>query len=118
MACGCVIRCCHRIRADACRRTFVGNQEDVILLIIGNVVTLVVDCFLSFCQGFDYSVPSMYSLKMMNTTDYVTAVPKVHIAEQEKEVKRYIRDIITSGAESGRDAERSTTKKKNRKGVR
>ncbi len=68
---------------------FLGDKSDIPLLIVGNVVTILVGLLLVFfARGFDYSRTEHVQFEDDEYYYYVTAVPKMHIPEQEKEVKR------------------------------
>ena len=75
---------------------FVGNRDDIMLLVIGNVVTLVVGLLLVFfARGFDYSRTEHVQFEDDEYYYYVTAVPKVHITASDKEIKRITSETTT-----------------------
>ena len=74
---------------------FIEGREGIPTLIIGSVVTLFLSAIMVFfAQGIDYSRTEKVIYEDDDYIYYVTAVPKVHVAEQEKEIKK-----ITEGKE-------------------
>lgn len=74
---------------------FIEGRGGIPTLVIGSVVTLALGVIMTFfVQGIDYSRTEKVIFEDDDYIYYVTAVPKVHVAEQEKEVKK-----ITEGKE-------------------
>lgn len=68
---------------------FYGSRSDILWLVIGNLITLAVGLVLVFfARSFDYSRTERVQFEDDEYYYYVTAVPKMHIAEQVKEVKK------------------------------
>ncbi|MCR5145553.1 MAG: hypothetical protein K6B67_09700 [Lachnospiraceae bacterium] len=68
---------------------FVGNKSNIPTLIIGSVISFAVGMlFVFFFKGLDYSRIEKVQYEDDDYFYYVTAVPKIHIAEQEKEIKK------------------------------
>lgn len=68
---------------------FAEGRSGILSLSIGSVVTLVIGLILTFLiQGVDYSRTEQVLFEDDDYYYYVTAVPKMHIAEQEKEIKK------------------------------
>ena len=65
------------------------------VLVIGNVVTLIVGLgMVFFARGFDYTRTEHVQFEDDEYYYYVTAVPKMHIPEQEKEIKRITSETL------------------------
>ena len=74
---------------------FTGEKESIPLLVIGNVVTLIVGLgMVFFARGFDYTRTEHVQFEDDEYYYYVTAVPKMHIPEQEKEIKRITSETL------------------------
>ena len=74
---------------------FTGEKENIPLLVIGNVVTLIVGLgMVFFARGFDYTRTEHVQFEDDEYYYYVTAVPKMHIPEQEKEIKRITSETL------------------------
>ena len=59
---------------------FTGEKENIPLLVIGNVVTLIVGLgMVFFARGFDYTRTEHVQFEDDEYYYYVTAVPKMHI---------------------------------------
>ena len=68
---------------------FIEGRGGIPSLVIGSIVTLVLGVVMTFfVQGVDYNRTEKVIYEDDEYIYYVTAVPKVHVAEQEKEVKK------------------------------
>ena len=68
---------------------FIEGREGIPGLIVGCVLTLVIGLAMTFLiQGADYNRTEKVIFEDDDYIYYVTAVPKVHVAEQDKEVKK------------------------------
>ena len=68
---------------------FTGNYNSVPMLIIGNLITFAVGCAVNFLfLNLDYSRTERVQFEDDEYYYYVTAVPKIHIAAPEKEIKK------------------------------
>lgn len=68
---------------------FLDGRKDIPMLAIGSAITLLIGLALTFVvQGADYSRIEKVQFEDDEYYYYVTAVPKMRIAEQDKEVKK------------------------------
>lgn len=75
---------------------FVGSRNEIVDLVVGEIVTLLVGLlFVFFGRGFDYTRTEHVQFEDDEYYYYVTAVPKMHIPEQEKEIKRITSETAT-----------------------
>ena len=74
---------------------FTGNYSSVPSLIIGNVITFLAGCVVNYIfLNLDYSRTEQVQFEDDEYYYYVTAVPKLHIAEEEKEIKTITREPL------------------------
>lgn len=74
---------------------FTGNYSSVFPLIIGNVITFAVGCAVNYLfLNLDYSRTEWVQFEDDEYYYYVTAVPKIHIAAPEKEIKKITEEDI------------------------
>ena len=74
---------------------FTGNYSGVPSLIIGNVITFLAGCVVNYIfLNLDYSRTEQVQFEDDEYYYYVTAVPKLHIAEEEKEIKTITREPL------------------------
>ncbi|MCR5354416.1 MAG: hypothetical protein K6E43_02425 [Lachnospiraceae bacterium] len=82
---------------------FVGNKSAVPTVFLGSIVTFLLGLLIIFFfQGLDYSRIEKVQYEDDDYYYYVTAIPKTHIAEQEKEIKK-ITDAESLGLENVED---------------
>ena len=68
---------------------FTGNEEEITMLVIGNVVLVGVGLvFTFFILDLDYSRVERVQFEDDEYYYYVTAVPKIKVAQEDKEVKK------------------------------
>lgn len=74
---------------------FTGNYSGVPSLIIGNVITFLAGCVVNYIfLNLDYSRTEQVQFEDDEYYYYVTAVPKLYIAEEEKEIKTITREPL------------------------
>ncbi len=74
---------------------FTGNYSGVPSLIIGNVITFLAGCVVNYIfLNLDYSRTEQVQFEDDEYYYYVTAVPKLHITEEEKEIKTITREPL------------------------
>ena len=67
---------------------FTGNYDSVPALIMGNILTFAAGCIVNYLfLDLDYSRTEQVQFEDDEYYYYVTAVPKIHIAVEEKEIK-------------------------------